>query len=281
MKLVIVSGLSGSGKSIVQRTLEDLDFYCVDNLPITLINSLLTELKGGFDKIAISLDVRNLNSDIDNSIISFGNFPKDIEVTSIFLDANNDVLLKRYTESRRIHPLAAKESTLEGAIEYERELLQPLKQEADHIINTSESTIYELADKINQLINGQVAKELILNFTSFGFKYGQPKEADFMFDVRFLPNPHWEESLRPFTGRDEPVQKFLMQQQEVNKLEMQIYNFIDTWLPSLEKNNRSYLTVAIGCTGGKHRSVYMVEKLANRFKDSMHKVETHHRELNL
>ncbi len=279
MKLVMVSGRSGSGKSVILRVLEDLGYYCVDNLPLQMMGSLLEQLKGSNELVAISIDVRNMLGQQLQLEQQVANLPKDIELQSFFLNASDEVLLKRYSETRRLHPLSRSQVSLKDAIKLEKEMLTPMAKLADHYIDTSHLNIYGLSDKVREILLGTVDKELVINFESFGFKYGMPSEADFMFDVRFLPNPHWESDLRPLTGLDEPVQLFLRQQPLVHKFIWQIENLIETWLPHLERNNRSYLTIAIGCTGGQHRSVYVTDQLATLFKNSKHKVQARHREL--
>ena len=279
MKLVIVSGRSGSGKSVALRVLEDLGYYCVDNLPLQMMESLLAQLKGSNDLVAISVDVRNMPTQDIQLDKQFANLPNDIELLSFFLNSSDEVLLKRYSETRRLHPLSRAQVSLKEAIKLEGKMLEPIAKLVDHYIDTSNLNIYDLSDKVREILLGTVDKELVINFESFGFKYGMPTEADFMFDVRFLPNPHWEQELRPLTGLDEPVQQFLSQQPLVNKFIWQIENLIETWLPHLERNNRSYLTIAIGCTGGQHRSVYVTDQLAKLFNKGKHKVQARHREL--
>ena len=279
MKLVMVSGRSGSGKSVVLRVLEDLGYYCVDNLPLPLMDTLLEQLKGSTDLVAISVDVRNMPEQDKELEKQLANLPEGTELLSFFLNSSDEVLLKRYSETRRLHPLSRTKSSLKEAIEHERELLEPVSKMVDHYIDTSNLNIYDLSDRIREILLGTIDKELVINFESFGFKYGMPAEADFMFDVRFLPNPHWEPELRPMTGLDEPVQLFLSQQPIVNKFIWQIENLLATWLPHLERNNRSYLTIAIGCTGGQHRSVYVTDQLAKLFSNSKHKIQARHREL--
>lgn len=279
MKLVIVSGRSGSGKSVALRVLEDLGYYCVDNLPLQMMESLLAQLKGSNDLVAISVDVRNIPTQDLKLDQQFANLPKDIELLSFFLNSSDEVLLKRYSETRRLHPLSRAQVSLKEAIKLEGRMLEPISNLVDHYIDTSNLNIYDLSDKVREILLGTIDKELVINFESFGFKYGMPTEADFMFDVRFLPNPHWEQELRPLTGLDEPVQQFLSQQPLVNKFIWQIENLIETWLPHLERNNRSYLTIAIGCTGGQHRSVYVTDQLAKLFNKGKHKVQARHREL--
>ncbi|QSX29544.1 RNase adapter RapZ [Shewanella cyperi] len=281
MKLVIVSGRSGSGKTVALRVLEDLGYYCVDNLPLPLIGPLLAQLKSSNELVAISVDVRNLPEQHKVLEQQLAALPAGTELISLFLNASDKVLLKRYSETRRLHPLSKSKMSLADAIKLEGKLLEPLSQLMDHYIDTSKLNVYELSDKVREILLGRSEKELVIIFESFGFKHGMPAEADFMFDARFLPNPHWEPQLRPLTGLDEPVQQFLERQVLVNKFIWQIENLLETWLPHLERNNRSYLTIAIGCTGGQHRSVYVAEQLAKRFSNTKHKVEARHRELNL
>ena len=277
MKLVMVSGRSGSGKSVALRVLEDLGYYCVDNLPLPLMDTLLEQLKDSTDLVAISVDVRNMNeTELEKQL---SNLPEGTELLSFFLNSSDEVLLKRYSETRRLHPLSKSKASLKEAIDHERILLEPVSKMVDHYIDTSNLNIYDLSNQVREILLGSVDKELVINFESFGFKHGMPAEADFMFDVRFLPNPHWEPELRPMTGLDEPVQLFLSQQPSVNKFIWQIENLLETWLPQLERNNRSYLTIAIGCTGGQHRSVYVTEQLAKLFSHSKHTVQARHREL--
>jgi UPF0042 nucleotide-binding protein len=280
MKLVIVSGRSGSGKSVALRVLEDLGYYCVDNLPVALIGTLLDQLTGSRDLIAISVDVRNIADQgkvLQEQLAKLGS---DTEICSFFLNSSDKVLLKRYSETRRLHPLSKNQISLQEAIKLEGVLLEPIANVVDHYIDTSALNIYELSDQVREILMGSVDKELVINFESFGFKHGMPTEADFMFDVRFLPNPHWEIELRPYTGLDKPVQEFLGNQPLVNKFIWQIENLFETWMPHLERNNRSYLTIAIGCTGGQHRSVYIADQLAKRFSnDKKHTVHARHREL--
>ncbi|MBE8166946.1 MAG: RNase adapter RapZ [Shewanella sp.] len=278
MKLVIVSGRSGSGKSVALRVLEDMGYYCVDNLPVPLLGDLIKELKPSNDLVAISVDVRNMPEQ-DKILSQQLARLSDLEMTSFYLSSSDDILLKRYSETRRLHPLSKNEVTLPQAIQLEGELLTPMSKLMDHFIDTSHLNIYQLSDQVREILLGQIEKELAINVESFGFKHGMPTDADFMFDVRFLPNPHWEAELRPLTGLDLPVQEFFQCQPLVSKFVWQIANLLDTWLPHLERNNRSYLTIAIGCTGGQHRSVYVTEQLVKYLKSSKHNVKAHHREL--
>lgn len=279
MKLVIVSGRSGSGKSVALRVLEDLGYYCVDNLPLPLIGGLLEQLKSSNDLVAISVDVRNIADQGRVLKAQLAQLPAETEICSFFLNSSDKVLLKRYSETRRLHPLSKNQMALQDAIKLEGRMLEPISKSVDHHIDTSMLNVYELSDQVRQILLGSVDKELVINIESFGFKHGMPAEADFMFDVRFLPNPHWELELRPLTGLDLPVQEFLERQPLVHKFIWQIENLFETWLPHLERNNRSYLTIAIGCTGGQHRSVYIADQLAKRFASGKHVVHARHREL--
>jgi len=269
MEIVLITGMSGSGKSVALRALEDSGFYCVDNLPPELLIPF-TELEKNQneERVAIAIDVRSANSlplmpDQLQTLQSLG-----FKVTSIYLDASSDTLLRRYSETRRRHPLSGRnaaegELALTESIEYERELLSRLREKA-HIIDTSFLRAPQLQSYVKSLVNSSGAK-LTLVFESFGFKRGIPIDADYVFDVRMLPNPHYENALRPLTGKDEPVQKFLELYPDVKLMQSHITSFIEHWLPALEKDLRNYITVAIVCTGGQHRSVYLVEQLSQHF----------------
>ena len=279
MKLIIVSGQSGSGKSIALRVLEDLGYYCVDNLPVKLLPQLLQTLNSETKRVAVSIDVRNLPNDKQELQQILTSLRQQFHLTSIFLDANKASLIKRYSETRRLHPLSKNDLSLSQAIDTEQQRLGPLAQQADLKIDTSELNIHELSEQIKERILGKKNNQLVLVFQSFGFKHGLPMDADYVFDVRFLPNPHWIPELKPYTGLDTPVINYLSQQPEVMNFTNQIENMLATWLPLLEKNNRSYVTVAIGCTGGQHRSVFIAEQLANRFKLQDRVVQTRHHTL--
>ena len=279
MKLIIVSGQSGSGKSIALRVLEDLGYYCVDNLPVKLLPQLLQTLNDQTEKMAVSIDVRNLPTEKKELNDIIAELRASTELTSLFLDTNKSVLIKRYSETRRLHPLTKDELSLSQAIEIEEKRLSPLALLADLKIDTTELNIHELSEQIKARILGKKNNQLVLVFQSFGFKHGLPMDADYVFDVRFLPNPHWIPELKPYTGLDEPVIKYLSQQPDVMSFSQQIENLLTTWLPMLEKNNRSYVTVAIGCTGGQHRSVFIAEQLAKSFKLQNRVVQTRHQTL--
>lgn len=279
MKLIIVSGQSGSGKSIALRVLEDLGYYCVDNLPVNLLPQLLSTLDGQTKMVAVSIDVRNLPDDTHELEKIIQQLHSQAELTSLFLDTNSRILIKRYSETRRLHPLSKNDLSLSQAIEAEQRKLSPLALQADLKIDTSDLNIHELSEQIKERILGKKNNQLVLVFQSFGFKHGLPMDADYVFDVRFLPNPHWIPELKPYTGLDQPVINYLSQQQEVMSFSQQIEGMLTSWLPQLEKNNRSYVTVAIGCTGGQHRSVFIAEQLAKAFKLQNRVVQTRHQTL--
>ncbi|ASA56155.1 RNase adapter RapZ [Vibrio gazogenes] len=283
MRLIVVSGQSGAGKSVALRVLEDLGYYCVDNLPIDLLDAFLQSVQGSKQNVAVSIDIRNLPRDPSLLSETFLSLKQSVShnVNVLFLDATEDALLKRYSETRRIHPLSLHNSnlTLAQAIAQEKRILAPLKQQADMLFNSTNKSIHELSETIRMRVEGRERKHLIIVFESFGFKYGLPSDADFVFDVRFLPNPHWQPELREFTGLDAPIKSFLEQHAEVLDMRQHIQSFIDYWLPSLEKNNRSYLTIAIGCTGGKHRSVYLTQQIGEYFSQLGHQVQIRHTSL--
>lgn len=279
MKLIIVSGRSGSGKSVALRVLEDLGYYCVDNIPINLLPALTHTVINDYENVAVSLDVRNLPKDPQDipEIIEY--LPNAVEVTTLYLDADDNDLIRRFSETRRLHPLIKKNIALDQAIALEKELLVPISVNADLYINTSQLTPHQLADLVRERILGKKTGSMVLVFESFGFKHGIPADADYVFDARFLPNPFWEQELKPYTGLEQPVKDFLASQPIVTKFIWQINSFMMTWLPHLERNNRSYVTIAIGCTGGKHRSVYIAELLAKNFRKEQKDVQTHHRDI--
>lgn len=281
MKLIVVSGRSGSGKTIALRVLEDLGYYCVDNLPVSLLPQLVNELRGKYEQMAVSIDVRNLPEDSDQliSILGLLRQASELKFASLFVDADDAILVRRYSETRRLHPLSRKQLTLAQAIRQETGLLAPLSTTADLRIDTSHLSIHDLSEQIRERVLGKKENELVLVFESFGFKHGIPKDADFVFDARFLPNPHWVPELKPLTGLDEPVQRYLMSQPDVIQYTQQIETLLESWLPHLERNNRSYVTIGIGCTGGQHRSVFITEQLAGHFRAAGKTVQTHHRTL--
>lgn len=281
MKLIIVSGRSGSGKSVALRVLEDLGYYCVDNIPVNLLPALTHTVINDYENVAVSLDVRNLPKDPNDIVEIIEYLPNAVEVTTLFLDADDKDLIRRFSETRRLHPLIKENIPLDQAISLEKKLLTPISTNADLYINTSQLSPHQLADLVRERILGKKTGNMVLVFESFGFKHGIPVDADYVFDARFLPNPHWEKELKSYTGLEQPVKDFLASQPIVTKFVWQINSFMMTWLPHLERNNRSYVTIAIGCTGGKHRSVYIAELLANNFRKDREDIQTHHRDINI
>lgn len=277
MQLFLLSGLSGAGKSVALKVLEDSDFYCVDNLPAELLPGLMDYLvSAGYDKVAVSIDVRSANSVQRLPDILAQLTAKAVSVHVMFLDAKTDTLVKRFSETRRMHPLSDGVRTLSECVQYERELLAEISNIGHHI-DTSDLKTNALSIWIKQFIKLDRAR-LSLSFVSFGFKHGLPLDADFVFDVRCLPNPFYNPELRALTGLDEPVIEFLDSSEAAQEMYADICHFVERWLPHFIADNRSYLTVAIGCTGGQHRSVYLSEKLGAHFQSSQ-QVLLRHREL--
>lgn len=277
MQLFLLSGLSGAGKSVALKVLEDSGFYCVDNLPAEILTGLMDYLlTAGYDKMAVSIDVRSANSVQRLPEILLQLMQKDLAVHVLFLDAKTDTLVKRFSETRRMHPLSNGVRTLPECVHYERELLSEISKVGHHI-DTSELGANALRAWIKQFIALDRAR-LTLLFESFGFKHGIPLDADFVFDVRCLPNPYYDLQLRTLTGQDAPVIEFLENAPATRDMFADISGFVERWLPHFIADNRSYLTVAIGCTGGQHRSVYISEKLAQHFQ-SQQQVLLRHREL--
>ncbi|MDZ7751496.1 MAG: RNase adapter RapZ [Gammaproteobacteria bacterium] len=267
MRLVVISGLSGAGKSVALHTLEDLGFYCTDNLPANLLPEFTRQLlrfrDGFYERAAVGIDARSPAEDLRR-------FPTEleqlkalgVEVDVVFLEAEDDILIKRFSETRRRHPLTVEGLSLAEAIREERLLLEHFADSANLRLDTSRTTLYQLRDLIKNRVGGTAGASLSLLFQSFGFKHGVPRDADFVFDLRCLPNPYWEPRLRQLTGRQQPVVDFLEAEPMVAQMEGDIEAFIRRWLGRFESGNRAYLTVALGCTGGQHRSVYMAERLA-------------------
>jgi len=285
MKLIIVSGRSGSGKSTVLHVLEDLRFYCIDNLPIGLLAPLTEEATGQsspgrLSKMAVSIDARNLSGELSNFESLYHRLQQaGVTVEIIYLDADEQSLLQRFHATRRKHPLSDDKTSLREAIGSEKLLLEPLSRLADLYIETTGMSMYELRDMVKQRVAGRREQELALLFQSFGFKHGVPLDSDYVFDVRCLPNPYWDTSLRRFTGTDQPVIDFLEKDPLSRKMVADLTSYLETWLPSFADSNRSYMTISIGCTGGQHRSVYVCEQLGHYFQSQYSNLQVRHTEL--
>jgi RNase adapter protein RapZ len=279
LEAVLITGMSGSGKSVALRALEDAGYYCVDNLPPELMASFIQlEIKNQSPKVAIAVDVRSAASlplmpQQLNDLRQQG-----VHIQSIFVDASTPTLVQRFSETRRRHPLSNNDAgdqqrALTDAIELEREMLADLRDQS-HVIDTSLIRSAQLQGYVKSLVSSP-GKQLTLVFESFAFKRGIPLDADFVFDVRMLPNPHYEPELRALTGRDAPVAQYLMQQDDVKLMFKHVHDFVAHWLPTMSKDHRSYVTVAIGCTGGQHRSVFLVEELARVFSKQWATLKRH------
>jgi len=273
MQIHLITGISGSGKSVALRAFEDSGYDCVDNLPVSLLESLISTLeKENCEQVAVAIDARRGQSIADLPLI-LENLRRNHQVRVVFLNANTDTLVQRFSETRRRHPLStnsnqSQSATLIEAIDKERNLLEPLRAQA-HSIDTSNLSSHALRSWIQDLLKDKPVGLSVI-FESFGFKKGVPSEADLVFDVRCLPNPHYDKALRPLTGNDKPVKEFLEKVPEVVGMESDIIQFIDKWLPHYIADGRSYLTVAIGCTGGQHRSVYLVNRISEYFRSQNH-----------
>ncbi len=281
-ELIIVTGLSGSGKSVAMKTLEDLGIYCVDNLPLGLIDALLDQ---GHSQ-GYALDTMALGLDVRSQLQSPKALPETLKSTReriprtrvIFLSADESALIRRYSETRRRHPLHRGDQSLAEAIRRERELLMPVAAHADVFIDTSSLSVHQLRREIYERL-GRGDQPMVLLIESFAYKNGVPPDADVVFDVRCLPNPHWEAELRPLSGREPAVRDYLERHAVVGEMIADIGRWLDRWLGEFDSQQRSYFTVAIGCTGGKHRSVYVAEELARHFQGRRQQVISYHREL--
>ena len=285
--MIIISGLSGSGKSVALQSLEDIGYFCIDNLPAFMLHNFSTllservtnaeilELPG----VAVSIDGRSKQFLTERNSSLNELEERGIHYRMIFLDAEEQKLVRRYSETRRKHPLTDNNTPLIEGIRLERKLLDPLLERAEKIIDTTDMTPHELRGLIRDFAGGVTSSSPLLLVESFGFKYGTPREADFIFDVRCLPNPYWNESLRKLTGLDSEVMRFLREHDQVSDMVDEIYGFVSKWLPGFASENRSYITVAIGCTGGQHRSVYICEQLHSQFSQQNVGVQIRHREL--
>lgn len=281
MRLIILSGLSGAGKSVALHMLEDLGYYCIDNIPAALLKPFISHTvrssENVYQRTAIGLDARNTDAEIASVPTLIDELKRSgIDCEVLFLVAGNEELLRRFAETRRAHPLSRQGETLREAIANERRLLEPIAQSADQLIDTSRMGVHDLRDLINRRVDPRSPDRLSLQFESFGFKHGIPGDADFVFDARSLPNPYWEVALRPLTGRDPAVVRFLENQPSVRDFINDVAEFMITRLPAYRASARRYLTVAVGCTGGQHRSVYLVERLAERFAATLPEVRVRH-----
>lgn len=283
-RLIIISGLSGAGKTIALNTLEDIGIYCIDNLPVSLLPAFARQIIKGSIRatpvIAIGIDARNPESELKSlpSIIKKLNRNK-LNIELVFIEANDEILTRRYSETRRKHPLSSGTVALGAAIRKERKIMANLSEHADIRIDTSHTLMHELRDIVRKRIADRPLSALSLQFVSFGYKHGIPIDADFVFDSRCLPNPYWKKNLRSLTGKDAAVKRFLSRQKLVREMTEHIKNFLAHWIPGFEADNRSYLCVAIGCTGGHHRSVYLVEQLSDYFRRQDKYVITIHRDI--
>ncbi|MEH6516635.1 MAG: RNase adapter RapZ [Halioglobus sp.] len=283
MQLVIISGRSGSGKSTALHQLEDEGYYCIDNLPVSLLPALMTEVGREefehFKGAAVCIDARNAWKDLENFSAILESLPHNIDTRVLFLDAADTVLIKRFSETRRRHPLTSDEVPLAEAIDRERQLLEPIASVASLVLDTSQLNIYELRDAIRQRLVGDIAGSMSILVQSFGFKRGLPADADLVFDVRMLPNPHWVKTLRMQSGLDDEVAEFLEAQPITDQLFQDICQYLDNWLPHYNNGNRSYMTISLGCTGGQHRSVYLANRLFKHYEGRYEHLHLRHREL--
>jgi RNase adapter protein RapZ len=281
MRLIIVSGLSGSGKSVALHMLEDIDFYCVDNIPAALLKAFISHTVRGmgdtYPRTAVGLDARNRPNEIETIPALVGELRRSgIGCEVIYLHASDEVLLKRYAETRRKHPLVTGDISLRDAIATERKLLEPISSAADLVIDTSQMGVHALRELIRERVDRRRDGRLSLMFESFGYKHGIPGDADFVFDVRNLPNPYWEHSLRHLDGRDAAVIEYLEGHAGVRSMVDDLIEFLEKRVGEFAQANRSYLTIAIGCTGGQHRSVYIAERLARHFRTEYPQALTRH-----
>ncbi|OGT21214.1 MAG: RNase adaptor protein RapZ [Gammaproteobacteria bacterium RIFCSPHIGHO2_02_FULL_42_13] len=274
MRLVIISGRSGSGKSIALHALEDLGYYCIDNLPL----DLLTQIKPDYQNIAISIDARNLKNTLSDLDKILKTLQEKYEYEIVYFDTDDTTLLKRFNATRRKHPLTDENTSLKEALEYEKQLLKPLLNYADLHVDTTHTNIRQLFDIIQQRLSYK-ENHLSILFQSFGYKHGVPQDADFIFDARCLPNPYWHKTIWNKTGLDKEIIDYLEGFEQVQEMYDDIKQFIEKWLPAYHSENRRYLTISIGCTGGRHRSVYLAQKLGVHFEKTENHVVIRHRDL--
>jgi UPF0042 nucleotide-binding protein len=283
-RLVIVTGLSGAGKTVALNMLEDLGYYCVDNLPARLLDGFARATVATPDPIyrwtAVGIDARNPSADLARLPALRGELERlGVATEIVYLRAAPETLFRRYSETRRRHPLSGGDVDLRDAIGREAELLAPLLEGADLVLDSSSTTLHELREIVRERVHRADTRAMVLQFESFSYRQGLPADADLVFDARCLPNPHWEPALRPLTGRDPQVIAYLAAHATVGAFVDDLAGFVERWVPAFEGSNRSYLTIAVGCTGGQHRSVYVVEQLAERFRRRDQRVAVRHRQL--
>lgn len=284
MKLIVVSGLSGAGKTVALKQYEDLGYTCIDNIPLALIGPMVARLlkkaDPRYERLALGIDARESQREIARFPQYLSRLRKrGVDVRVIFLTASDEIILRRYGETRRPHPLVDDKTSLLEAIARERDLLAPIADLADEPLDTTRMNLHELREAIHERLPEAVKGKLALLFLSFGFKNGAPHGCDYLFDVRCLPNPHWVPDLKALTGRDAPVQDWLDGHESVQRMLRDIREFLEPWLPAFRRQDRAYVTIGIGCTGGQHRSVYLVERLARHFAKSFDPVIVKHKEL--
>ncbi len=280
--VIIVSGLSGGGKSTALNALEDLGYYCIDNLPAALLNKFAPQIKADpqlYEKVALGIDARARGSDLKEIPAWMEQVNNEgLNCELLFLSADRSTLIKRFSETRRCHPLTKGEQVLPDAITREMEMLEPLRERANWVIDSTDTNIHQLRRQVWNCV-GPGIKGMTIVLESFAFKHGVPPDVDFVFDARNLPNPYWQTELREFTGQDPRIREWLEQHEEVSRMAGDILTFLKDWLPGFEEAQRSYVTVGIGCTGGRHRSVYLVERLSESLRDHFPEVLADHREL--
>lgn len=285
MKLVIVSGLSGAGKTVALKQYEDLGYYCIDNIPLALIHPMIRRMLAKsdgqrYERLALGVDARESPSEIAKYPQYLAKLrARGVDARTVFLTASDDVILRRYGETRRTHPLADERTSLVEAIARERVLLAPIADLADEPIDTTDLNLHQLREAIHERLPEATEGKLAVLFLSFGFKNGVPSGCDFLFDVRCLPNPHWDPTLKGLSGTDEAVARWLDVREDVQRMFGDIRDFLEPWLPRFRSQDRAYVTIGVGCTGGRHRSVYLVERLAAHFRGSFDPVIVKHKEL--
>lgn len=285
MKLIVISGRSGSGKSTALHVLEDCGYTCIDNLPVglvaELINNVLVQPHRNSEGIAVCIDARSLYGDMTKLTSVLAELPSEVDSSLVYMDADDDVLLVRFSETRRKHPLSNHETALVEALQAETALLAPLAENANVTVDTTDMAYHDLRDIVTQAIAQRQHQDMAVLVQSFGFKYGVPKNADLMFDVRCLPNPHWEPALKPLPGTDAAVQQYILDDPDTQAMIADIERFVLRWLPAYQRTNRQYSTIAIGCTGGRHRSVCIAEVIANVCAQHFSNTAVRHRDLHL